>query len=98
MGCVVTLMGAVPSVGIVKSTGDFRVDGSTIRGRLDQVAFEYSTVPADWRTVNPEISGRFNDSNGRYGSHECDDATHEDEANRWSQDSSLLFVRLRLIL
>jgi hypothetical protein len=32
MGCVVTLMGAVPSVGIVKSTGDFRVDGSTIRG------------------------------------------------------------------
>jgi hypothetical protein len=25
-------MGAVPSVGIVKSTGDFRVDGSTIRG------------------------------------------------------------------
>ena len=32
MGCVLTLMGAVPSVGIVKSTGDFRVDGSTIRG------------------------------------------------------------------
>lgn len=32
MGCVVTLIGSVSSVGIVKSTGDFRVDGSTIRG------------------------------------------------------------------
>ena len=32
MGCVGTLIGSVSSVGIVKSTGDFRVDGSTIRG------------------------------------------------------------------
>ncbi len=32
MGCAGTLMGAVSSVGIVKSAGDFRVDGSTIRG------------------------------------------------------------------
>ena len=32
VGCVATLMGSAPSVGIVKSTGDFRVDGSTIRG------------------------------------------------------------------
>lgn len=32
MGCVGTLMGSAPSVGVVKSTGDFRVDGSTIRG------------------------------------------------------------------
>src|ERR1039458_4529075 len=32
MSCAGTLMAAVPSVGIVKSIGDFRVDGSTIRG------------------------------------------------------------------
>src|SRR5208283_475687 len=32
MSCVGTLMAAAPCVGIVKSTGDFRVDGSTIRG------------------------------------------------------------------
>ena len=32
MGCVATLMGSASSVGIVKSTGDFRVDGSAIRG------------------------------------------------------------------
>jgi len=32
MGCVGTLVGSVSSVGIVKSIGEFRVDGSTIRG------------------------------------------------------------------
>jgi hypothetical protein len=32
MGCVLTLAASTPSVGTVKSTGDFLVDGSTIRG------------------------------------------------------------------
>src|ERR1022692_1569640 len=31
-GILFTLMASTPTVGIVKSTGDFRVDGSTIRG------------------------------------------------------------------
>lgn len=31
-GCIGTLTGAVTSIGIVRSTGDFRIDGSTIRG------------------------------------------------------------------
>ena len=32
VGCVLILTASAPSVGIVKSTGDFRVDGSIIRG------------------------------------------------------------------
>jgi hypothetical protein len=42
MGCVVTLTGSAPSVGIVKSVGDFRVDGSTIRG--NSTVFEGSLI------------------------------------------------------
>ncbi len=51
IGCVGTLTGAVSSIGIVKSNGDFRVDGSTIRGNstvfegnLIQTAAARSTV------------------------------------------------------
>ena len=31
-GCLFALIGAAPSIGIIKSNGEFRVDGSAIRG------------------------------------------------------------------
>ena len=55
VGCIVTLMGSAPSVGIVKSVGDFRVDGSTIRG--NSTVFEGSLIETTAARSTVDLGG-----------------------------------------
>lgn len=55
VGCVATLMGSAPSVGIVKSTGDFRVDGSSIRG--NSTLFEGNLVETTAARSTVDLGG-----------------------------------------
>jgi hypothetical protein len=54
-GCMVFLMAVPPSIGVVQSSGDFQVDGSTVRGNA--TIFEGSTVQTAETQSKIQLSG-----------------------------------------
>jgi hypothetical protein len=53
-GCLIFLMAAPPSIGVIRSNGDFQVDGSTVRGNA--TLFEGSTVQTAAAQSNIQLS------------------------------------------
>jgi hypothetical protein len=54
-GCLVTVGAAPPSIGIVKSAGDFRIDGSTIRG--NSTVFDGNLIETTSATSVVQLTG-----------------------------------------
>jgi hypothetical protein len=54
-GCLLFLTAVPPSIGVVRSDGDFQLDGSTVRGNA--TLFEGSTVQTDGAQSRIQLSG-----------------------------------------
>ncbi len=54
-GCLLFLTAAPPSIGVIRSSGDFQVDGSTVRGNA--TLFDGSTIQTTANQSRIELSG-----------------------------------------